>query len=429
MTDTHNKGKKIAVIGGGAAGMMAAIYAADVASESGEKADVTVFERNKKTGAKLRITGKGRCNVTNNSDVREFMNSIVNNPKFLYSALNFLTPAATIALFEENMRVPLKTERGMRVFPASDNAHDIANALERYALSKKVKISCSRVKAICINDSKISGLVTENGVGEIPFDSVIIATGGLSYPKTGSDGDGYKLAKSAGHTVTECRPSLVPIETARDVSALAGLSLKNVTLKITETNDGKEKIVFSELGECLFTHFGLSGPLILSASAHIQNLGEKIYTAFIDLKPALDEAALDRRLLSDFQKYNNRDFINSLSDLLPNLLIPYITAESEIPERIKVNSILKEQRKVLLTLMKSLPFELSRFRPIDEAVVTAGGISVKEINPKTMESKIAAGLYFAGEVIDVDAYTGGYNLQIAFSTGALAGKSAASTEQ
>ena len=402
--------------------MMAAIYAADAVSES----DITVFERNKKTGAKVRITGKGRCNVTNNCDVREFLNSVVNNSKFLYSALNFLTPAATIALFEETMKVPLKTERGQRVFPVSDNAHDIANALERCALSKKVKISHARVKSVRMNDGAISGIVTEKDGDFIPFDAVIVATGGLSYPKTGSDGDGYKLAKSAGHTVTECRPSLVPIETARDVSALAGLSLKNVTLKIAESTDGGSKLVFSEMGECLITHFGLSGPLILSASAHIQNLGMKKYTAYIDLKPALSEEELDRRILSDFQKYTNRDFVNALSDLLPNLLIPYIIAESGIPERIKVNVISKEQRKTLLSLLKALPFELARFRPIDEAVVTSGGVSVKEINPKTMESKIASGLYFAGEVIDVDAYTGGFNLQIAFSTGALAGKSAAS---
>lgn len=413
MTDS----KKIAVIGAGAAGLMAAVYAA----ENG--ADVTVFERNKKTGVKLRITGKGRCNVTNNCDVNDFLLNVVNNPRFLYAPLNFLSPSDTIDLFENKFRVPLKTERGNRVFPVSDNANDIANALERYAKSIGVKIICTRIENIITEENKAVGIMTSSG--EMKFDSVIVATGGRSYPKTGSDGDGYRFASECGHTIIEPRPSLVPVETVRDVSELSGLPLRNVILKIVESNSGST--VFSEMGELLFTHFGLSGPLILSASAHIQDIhtSSKKYTAYIDLKPALDEAELDRRILSDFQKYSNKDFINSLSDLLPHVLIPYIVGESGIPERIKINSITKEQRKNLLSLMKNLPFELKKFRPVDEAVVTSGGVSVKEISPKTMESKLIKDLYFAGEVIDVDAYTGGYNLQIAFSTGALAGASAA----
>lgn len=415
--------KSVAIIGGGASGLIAAVFAAE------SETDVTVFERNRKTGMKLRITGKGRCNVTNNCDVNIFLRNVVNNPRFLYAALNFLTPSDTIDLFENKFKVPLKTERGNRVFPVSDNAGDVANALEAYARSVGVRFVTERISGIITDENKISGVITDPKGKRGKFDSVIIATGGVSYPKTGSDGDGYKFASECGHTIITPKPSLVPVETVRDVSMLAGLPLRNIDLTVVRTDRAnKESVVFSEKGELLFTHFGLSGPLILSASAHMQDLGgepqDSKYTALIDLKPALDEGELDRRILSDFQKYSNRDFINSLSDLLPHVLIPYITRESGIPERIKTNAVTKEQRKVFLSLLKALPFDLKKFRPVDEAIITSGGVSVKEINPKTMESKIISGLYFAGEIIDVDAYTGGYNLQIAFSTGALAGASA-----
>lgn len=406
---------RVAVIGGGAAGMMAAVSAARLG------ADVTLYEKNDRLGKKLRITGKGRCNVTNDCPVQEFLSNVPTNPRFLYTALSRFSVEDTKEFFE-SAGVPLKVERGNRVFPVSDKAADIVSAM-------RAQCDCAGVKTVL---RKVTGLVTEEnrikGIkcgGELyEYDSVIIATGGLSYPLTGSDGDGYKFAKECGHTVTELRPSLVPIvENGEKCKRLQGLSLKNV--KLTVFAEGGTKPVYEDFGEMMFTHFGMTGPMILSASAYLPDIGRKHYYAEIDLKPALDEKKLDTRLLSDFSKYANRDFANSLSDLLPQKMIPLIIYLSGIDERKKVNSITREERQRLCYLLKHFIVELSHFRPIAEAIVTKGGVSVSEINPKTMASKLISGLYFAGEVIDLDAYTGGFNLQIAFSTGFLAGESAA----
>lgn len=405
---------KVAVIGAGAAGMMAAIYAAQ------NGAAVTVFEKNDRVGKKLAITGKGRCNVTNDCDTQELLKNIISNPKFLYAAFNCLDTSEVKAFFEA-LGVPLKTERGRRVFPVSDKAMDIVFALKKCMADYGVEIKNEKVTSIIKDKGKITGVKTSRG--SYDFDSVIVATGGASYPQTGSDGDGYAFAKSLGHTVTPLVPSLVPVETVEDVSEIMGVSLKNVTLKIRNNQNGK--IVFEELGEMLFTHFGLSGPLVLSASCHMKNMERGKYSALIDFKPALDTKTLDTRILSDFSKQLNRDFQNALGGLLPSKIIPFMVRKSGIDGGTKVNAITKEQRQALVSTLKELTLELKSFRPIKEAIVTQGGVSTTEINPSTMESKIVKGLYFAGEVIDVDAYTGGYNLQIAFSTGALAGQNAA----
>ena len=406
---------KISVVGGGAAGMMAAIYAADGGAE------VTLIERMPSCGRKLRITGKGRCNVTNDCTQQEFLQNVPANPRFLYSALNFLSTEDTKSFFEAQ-GVPLKVERGRRVFPVSDKAQDIVDAMHRACKKRGVSIVNSRVTSLIIEDSAVRGVITCDG--EILADRVIVCTGGLSYPRTGSDGDGYKLAKQAGHTVTPLSPSLVPITSKSKICpALQGLSLKNVSLCVQDKSSGKT--VYEDFGEMMFTHFGLTGPMVLSASAHIPDVSSGRYEAVIDLKPALDEKTLDARILSDFSRYNNKDFQNSLDDLLPKKLIPIAISLSGIDPRKKVNSITREERQRLCSVIKGLRISLDGFRPIDEAIITRGGISVKEISPKTMESKLCSGLYFAGEVLDVDAYTGGYNLQIAFSTGALAGASAA----
>ncbi len=406
---------KVIVIGGGAAGMMAAITAA----ESG--ALVTLCERNFECGKKLKITGKGRCNVTNDCSVQELLQNVPSNPRFLYSALNRFDTAATKEFFESR-GVPLKVERGRRVFPVSDRAEDIVRALVSTCKEAGVKIKNGRVSSLIMDKSSVKGVVC--GGEELYAHAVIVATGGKSYPRTGSDGDGYALARSAGHSVTTLLPSLVPIVSPSKLCpALQGLSLKNVSLAIKRRSDGKA--VYEDFGEMLFTHFGISGPMVLSASAHIPDVASGDYEAHINLKPALDEKTLDARLVSDFAKYSNRDFANSLSDLLPQKLIPVIISCSGIDPRKKVNSITREERRALANALCDLTLPLSGFRSITEAIITKGGISTKEINPKTMESKLCSGLYFAGEVIDVDAYTGGYNLQIAFSTGVLAGESAA----
>lgn len=407
---------KIAVIGGGAAGMMAAIHASDL------NADVTLIERGNTCGRKIRITGKGRCNVTNDCTLTEFLQNVPTNPRFLYSALNFLS-TEDVKNFFESEGVPLKTERGRRVFPVSDKAEDIVSALVRACKKRGVKICTAHVEKILLSDeASVVGVVADGK--EMYFDRVIVATGGKSYPRTGSDGDGYIFARQCGHTVTPLIPSLVPIVSHSKICArMQGLSLKNVSLQIVDTQN--EKVVYEDFGEMMFTHFGMTGPMILSASAHLSDVTSKKYEARIDLKPALDEKELDNRILSDFSKYANKDFINALDDLLPQKMIPIIVGLSEIGERKKVNSITKEERARLVSLIRSLPVSVDGFRPISEAIVTKGGVSVKEINPKTMESKLVSGLYFAGEVLDLDAYTGGYNLQIAFSTGALAGASAA----
>lgn len=408
---------KLGIIGAGAAGMMAAICAAELGAE------VTLIERNDRLGKKLLITGKGRCNVTNNSDINTHISNTLTNPRFMYTALNSFSPEDVIDFFESH-GVKLKTERGNRVFPVSDRAADICGALKQTLNRLGVSVINERAKGLLIvengENKQISGVETEHG--SCDFDAVILATGGASYPLTGSTGDGYRMAQAVGHTVTALKPALVPVECEEKwAKELMGLSLKNVRLEVEEPGKG---IVFSEQGELLFTHFGLSGPLVLSASSHMKSLPGKHYKMKIDLKPALDEVTLDKRLQSDFSKYLNKDFVNSLGDLLPAKLIPVIIKLSGIDERKKVNVITREERHRLLMTLKELTLTAVRFRPIDEAIVTSGGISVKEISPKTMESKLVNGLYFAGEVIDVDAYTGGFNLQIAFSTGHLAAYSA-----
>lgn len=408
--------RRVLIVGAGAAGMMAAHFAA----KSGES--VVLIEKNKKVCRKVMITGKGRCNVTNNSSPDNIISKTPTNGRFLYSAVNFFTPNDTMDFFE-SAGVSLKTERGNRVFPCSDKAADIVDALFRTVKKDGCKILTEKqVRSLIINDNRVCGVKLSDGE-EINADRVIIACGGASYPKTGSTGDGYTLAKQAGHTIKEIKPSLVPIECKGDMCArLQGLSLKNVNFSVFFKN-GK-KPVFSELGEMLFTHFGLSGPLVLSASAHMKKGEVEDYSFVIDLKPALDIETLDKRLVRDFDEFCNKDFANSLAKLLPSKLIPVIIEKSGIAPSEKCNSITKQQRRQLAELIKSLEIKPVRFRPIDEAIITSGGVTTKEINPKTMESKLVSGLYFAGEVIDIDAYTGGYNLQIAFSTGALAGHSA-----
>ena len=399
------------VIGGGAAGMMCRA----VAAERG--LDVILLEPNKILGRKLRITGKGRCNVTNNCDIREFLNNIPGDGRFLYSALNRLSPRDTMELFE-SLGLHLKTERGNRVFPVSDNANDVAGTLQRYMNRAGVRVIHSSAKHIITEADTVTGVETCDGV--IECRAAVICTGGLSYPLTGSRGAGYKMAQELGHTVTPTRPSLVPLESDDDYCAeMQGFSLKNVTLSAYED----DKLIYKELGEMLFTHFGVSGPLVLSASSHMRRFGEAKYELRIDLKPGLDEKKLDARLLRDFEKYANRDFANSLGDLVGKAMIPVLVRLSGIPAETKVNSITREQRHELLRLLKSFPVSVSGPRPIDEAIVTSGGVSTKEINPRTMQSKLVGGLYFAGEVLDLDAYTGGFNLQIAWSTAYVAANS------
>ena len=405
---------RVAVVGGGAAGMMAAVSAANMGAQ------VTLFERNDRLGKKLRITGKGRCNVTNDCDRDTFLSNVPTNPRFLYAALASFTTADTKAFFED-LGVPLKTERGNRVFPESDKAIDVVNAMKRAVQDAGVRIVTERVKSLLIDDGCVHGLYTDK---PYEFDRVIVCTGGKSYPLTGSDGDGYKLAAQAGHKVTRLLPSLVPITCEGHVCRdMQGLSLRNVGLSVKDNASGK--IVYRDFGEMMFTHFGLTGPMILSASAHLPDIAPGKYTAYIDLKPALDEKTLDARLLSDFSKYQNKDFLNSLSDLLPQKMIETVVSCSGIDPRKKVNSITSAERRALGSLLKAFPVKLYGFRPIDEAIVTKGGVDVSQVNPASMKSKLVGGLYFAGEVLDVDAYTGGFNLQIAFSTGHLAGESAA----
>ena len=406
---------KVLVIGGGAAGLLAAISAA----ENG--ADVILFEKNDRLGKKLRITGKGRCNVTNDCSNEEFLQNVPTNPRFLYRALNCFS-TQDVKDFFENEGVPLKTERGKRVFPVSDKAEDIVKALVSACNDRGVDIRNEKVLSLVIDQDQVKGVVTSRK--EYTADAVIVCTGGKSYTRTGSDGDGYKFAKAAGHSVTPLLPSLVPIVCAGKLCpSLQGLSLKNVALKIFDKSLGKE--VYSDFGEMMFTHFGITGPMVLSASSHIPDISSGKYEARIDLKPALDDKTLDARILSDFAKYSNKDLINALNDLLPQKLIPVVISLSGVDERKKINSITKEERKAISDVIRSLRLTLTGFRPLEEAIITKGGISVKEIDPKTMASKKCKGLYFAGEVIDVDAYTGGFNLQIAFATGRLAGQSAA----
>lgn len=409
--------KKTVIIGGGAAGLMAACAAAE---KYGGRA-VTVIEKNRRPGRKLMITGKGRCNVTNNCDRDTLISNVPANGRFLFSAFSDFGTADTMEFFEKR-GVPLKTERGNRVFPVSDKASDIVDALVNAVNKSGVKILTAEAEEILTENFSVTGVRTRDG-GILEADSVILATGGMSYPVTGSTGDGYEMAGMLGHTVTPLKASLVPLNVKQGFcSRLSGLSLKNVTLTVYES--GRKKPVFSELGEMLFTHFGISGPLVLSASAHMRKMGSAEYVAYIDLKPALDEQKLDSRILRDFEEEKNRDFANSLDKLLPKSIIPVIISLSGIAPDTKVNQISREQRSRLCGVLKALRLDITGFRPIEEAIITGGGISVKEINPSTMESKLVSGLFFAGEIIDADAYTGGFNLQIAFSTGHLAGKNA-----
>lgn len=404
--------KRITVVGGGAAGMMAAVTAAQ------RGACVTLLEPNERLGKKLNITGKGRCNVTNNADLQTLLSNVPRNGKFLYSVFSRFDGRDAMAFFED-LGVPLKTERGNRVFPVSDRAFDVSAALERRLKALGVSIVRDRAVSLTLTDGAVRGVKGERR--DYPSDAVILATGGVSYPATGSTGEGHRMAAEAGHTVTPLRGSLVPLRDFGVGRRMQGLSLRNVGLTVFE-NDKK---IYTDFGELLFTHFGVSGPLILSASAHMRHFEKKAYRIEIDLKPALDEQQLDKRLLSDFTKYANSDFCNALDDLLPQRLIPVMVEWSEIPPHEKVHDLTKEQRRGLLRLLKHFPVAIAGPCPVTDAIVTSGGVKVGEIDPKTMESKVVKDLYFAGELIDVDAYTGGFNLQIAWATGRAAGEAAA----
>ncbi len=411
--------KKIIVVGGGPAGMFAAIYAARYGAQ------VTLIERNERLGLKLGITGKGRCNVTNDCTEAQFLQNVPTNPRFLYSALSAFSTQDAKDFFEE-AGVALKVERGRRVFPTSDKARDIVQALIRSCSESGVSIEHGRVRSLIIEDGAVCGVLagTSDGARQMSADAVIVATGGCSYPKTGSDGDGYAFARQAGHNICKIRPSLVPLtSSSRICRELQGLSLKNVSLTVLRIAD--EKKIYEDFGEMMFTHFGITGPMVLSASAHIPDVEDGGYEARINLKPALDAKTLDARLLSDFQKYSNKDFINALGDLLPQKLIPVAVELSCIDARKKVNTLTREERQRFGEVLGCIRIPLSGTRPISEAIITKGGVDTKEVSPKTLESKLCRGLYFCGEVLDLDAYTGGYNLQIAYSTGVLAGESAA----
>ena len=404
------RSNKIVVAGGGAAGMMAAVTAARAGAE------VLLLEPNEKVGRKLYITGKGRCNVTNNCPRDELMASIPRNGRFLYSAFHRFSPQDTMAFFEE-LGVPLKTERGSRVFPCSDKAADIVDALFFALRRQGVELRRDRVTGLNVEDGKLTGITTENGELR-DIQGLILATGGASYPGTGSTGDGYRLAQAVGHTIVPIRGSLVPLESDNPCCAeMQGLSLRNVELRV---KDNRGKTVFREQGELLFTHFGLSGPLVLSASAHM-DFDRKGYTAYIDWKPALDDRTLDARLLRDFKERANQDCANALGGLVPRSAVPVMARWAGIPLDAKVHQIRKDQRLSLLAALKGFTVPITGPRPIEEAIVTSGGVKTSEVDPKTMESKKVSGLYFAGEVLDVDGYTGGFNLQIAWSTGYAAG--------
>lgn len=394
------------VIGGGAAGMYAAIHSA----ANGYK--TAIIEPNEKVGRKLAITGKGRCNVTNNCDSEEIMKNVPRNPRFLYSALSMCSPADVMEFFEGE-GVPLKTERGNRVFPVSDKAYDIVDAL--FFRMKREGVEIIRAKAVGITASEgfVTGVKTDKGVFNAP--KVILATGGMSYPVTGSTGDGYRMAKALGHTITPLKPSLVPVETEENCGEMMGLSLKNAVLSVRDNE--KNRVVFKELGEMIFTHFGVSGPLVLSASSRMEDITEGRYSIFIDLKPGLTEEQLDARILRDFLERKNMQLSNALRKLLPEKIILPLLKKCGISPEKQCNSVTKEERTALVTAVKAFSLTPTAYRPIAEAIITDGGVSVKEINPKTMESKIVGGLYFAGEIIDVTGFTGGFNLQIAFATG------------
>lgn len=404
---------KVIVAGGGAAGMLAAGFAA----QSGAK--VVLLEKNDRLGKKLAITGKGRCNVTNQCSPDDVMKNTMRNGRFLFSALNGFSPEAAMEFFER-YGCPLKVERGNRVFPQSDRSASVIDALRRFLQEQKVEIYREKVESLLVEDGRIRGVKTDKGIHHCR--SVIVCTGGCSYPLTGSDGDGYRMVQEAGHTILEPRGSLVPLEEDGNWCAqMQGLSLRNVSVKLINQ---KRKTVFEDFGELLFTHFGLSGPTILSSSAHMKP--DDTYEIVIDLKPALDEQKLDARILRDLEQFQNRDMENALQELYPRSLIPVMLARADIPPQTKANSLTRQQRRRLLELTKAFSVKIAGVRPVEEAIVTAGGIKTKEVDPKTMESKLISGLYFAGEILDVDAYTGGFNLQIAWSTAYTAGTAAGS---
>ena len=399
----------VIVIGGGPAGMFAAITAA----KNNKK--VLLLERNDRLGKKLLITGKGRCNVTNNCDMQEVMQNIPRNGRFLYSALTEFPPKRIMEFFE-SAGCPLKTERGNRVFPVSDRSQSVLDALQSELRRAGVTVRSGRVKEILTNESGVAGVQTEKE----RFDcrAVILATGGVSYPTTGSTGDGYAMAKTLGHTIVEPQGSLVPLETVgNDCPDMQGLSLRNVAVKLV---NGKGKVLYKDFGELLFTHFGVSGPTVLSASCHLKGDGCRLV---IDLKPALEENKLNDRILRDLELYQNRAMENALTDLLPRSMIPVVLRRLEIDPQMQANSLTKQKRRALVELLKAFSLEITGKRPVSEAIITSGGVKTSEIDPKTMESKKVPGLYFAGEIIDCDAYTGGFNLQIAWATAYAAGMS------
>lgn len=407
--------KKVIVVGGGAAGLMAS---GTLASDG---FDVILAERNDRPGRKLMITGKGRCNVTNNCTmINELVENVPTNGRFLHSAFSAFMPYDTMDFFESR-GVELKIERGERVFPASDKAVDIVDALTSFSKDSGARQIKARVNKLIIEDGQVKGVETEDGE-KLFGDAVVVATGGVSYPLTGSTGDGYELARQAGHTVIAPKPSLVPLVCHEGFcSDLQGLSLRNVAISVIDSEKYKE--VYRDFGEMLFTHFGVSGPLILSASAHLKDMKPRKYEIHIDLKPALSYEQLDARVQRDFLENSNRNFINALDKLLPKKIVPVVVKLCGVKPSLKVNQVTREMRARLVNILKDIRLTVLDLRPVEEGIVTSGGVNVKEINPKTMESKITKGLYFAGEVIDVDAYTGGFNLQIAFSTGYLAAKS------
>lgn len=402
---------KVLVVGGGAAGMMAA----GMAAKAGAK--VILFEKNDRLGKKLAITGKGRCNVANDCSADEVLKNIPRNGRFLYSALNGFSPEDVKAFFER-YGCALKVERGNRIFPQSDKSASVIAALQQFLREQNVEVRRETVRRLLLRDGRIAGVETDQGpcYGRC----VILCTGGCSYPLTGSTGDGYAMAREVGHTIQEPRGSLVPMEEDGDWCAqMQGLSLRNVAVKLVNQ---KNKTVYEDFGELLFTHFGLSGPTVLSASAHMKQ-GDT-YRLWIDLKPALDEQKLDQRILRDFEQYQNRNIENALQDLYPKSMIPIMVRRAGIGPETQANSVTKQQRRALLEMTKRFEVKIAGLRPVAEAIITAGGVKVKEVDPKTMESKLVPGLYFAGELLDVDAYTGGFNLQIAWSTAVAAGMAA-----
>ena len=411
-------GYDLIVVGGGAAGMMATITAARLGT------NVCLVERNAKVGRKLYITGKGRCNVTNHCGVDEVLAATPRNSRFLYSAMSH-TPPAEVEKFFTDLGVELKVERGNRVFPSSDRAADIIDALFLELRRLRVPILNERVSGLSVRDGAIHAvdIGTENVTTEIPCKAVILATGGLSYQATGSTGDGHRMAQELGHTIVEPKPSLVPLESPDEFcKEMQGLALKNVTLTV---KNKKKKVVYQEQGELLFTHFGISGPLVLSASAHMRDFEKDEYKCSIDLKPALDEATLDARLVRELTENANKDMNNLLGAMAPRMLVPVLLERSGIPGEKKAHDITKQERRRLLELFKSFTVQVTGPRPINDAIITSGGVKVSEVDPKTMASKKITGLYFAGELLDVDAYTGGFNLQIAWATGRAAGENAA----